>query len=141
MTCRLLLVAAIALLVAPASLAAQGRGGAVELGFDGGVEFSNVEDLEFEDDDGDPVSFEFGDRTNLGLPIQRFRVGYHASDYLSIEPSVGLDYLKIEDPTDDSDDDDVSRTNLDLALALLLHFRADPDNPVVYGLLRGSYDM
>ncbi|MFN2431487.1 MAG: outer membrane beta-barrel protein, partial [Gemmatimonadota bacterium] len=46
-----------------------------------------------------------------------------------------------EDPTDDSDDDDVSRTNLDLALALLLHFRADPDNPVVYGLLRGSYDM
>jgi opacity protein-like surface antigen len=132
----LLVVLASALV--PRSLHAQGRTGAVELGFDGGVEFSNVEDL---DVDGDEGSTEFGDRTRVGLPIQRFRVGYHASDVISVEPSIGLDYDKIEDPTDDSDEGDVSTTDLNLGLGVLIHFRRDPDNPVAYGLLRGSYNL
>jgi opacity protein-like surface antigen len=123
--------------LAPDTLPAQGRAGGVELGFDGGVEFRNNEDLEVEDED--PV--EFGDETRVGLPIQRFRVGYHASDVISIEPSIGLDYLKVEDPTDDADDDDVSATDLDFGLAILIHFRADPDNPVAYALLRPAYHM
>jgi hypothetical protein len=133
------LLACFALLLAfaPRSLAAQGRAGGVELGFDGGVEFRNNEDLEVEDEEPQ----EFGDETHVGIPIQRFRVGYHASDLISIEPSIGLDYLKVEDPTDDSDDDDLSATTLDFALALLIHFRADPDNPVAYGIIRPAYHL
>jgi opacity protein-like surface antigen len=130
---------ALALLAAPRWLTAQGRGGAVELGFDGGVEFSNVEDLDVDGDGGEGV--EFGDEIRVGVPIQRFRVGYHASDKISLEPSIGLDYLKVEDPTDDSDDADLSVTNLSLGMAILIHFLADPDNPVAYGLLRGTYNV
>ena len=133
LTCFALALAALA----PDPLPAQGRAGGVELGFDGGVEFRNNEDLEVEDED--PV--EFGDETRVGLPIQRFRVGYHASDLISIEPSIGLDYLKAEDPTDDSDDEDLSATTLDFALAVLIHFRADPDNPVAYGIIRPAYHL
>jgi hypothetical protein len=117
-------------------LQAQGRSGSVELGFDAGVEFSNVEDL---DVDGGEV--EFGDRTRVGIPIQRFRVGYHASDLISVEPSIGLNYDKVEDPRNDSDEGDVSRTDLQLGLAALIHFRRDPDNPVAYGVLRGTYNL
>ena len=130
---------ALALLVAPGSLAAQGRSGAVELGFDGGVEFSNVEDLDVDGDGGERV--EFGDEIRVGVPIQRFRVGYHASDKISLEPSISLDYLKVEDPTDDGGDADLSVTNLSLGMAILIHFLADPDNPVAYGLLRGTYNV
>ena len=140
MSRTLFLLVILALLALPLRAAAQGRAGSVELGFDGGFEFSNVEDLEL-DDDGDEIDVEFGDRFDIGVPIQRFRVGYHASDLISIEPSIGLDYFKIEDPTDDGDDADVSQTNLNLALALLVHFRGDPDIPVAYGLLRGTYNL
>ncbi|MBA2564425.1 MAG: porin family protein [Gemmatimonadetes bacterium] len=134
----MLTMLALAFLASPSALTAQGRAGGVELGFDGGVEFSNVEDLD--QDAGDPgTSIEFGDRTSIGIPIQRFRVGYHASEVISIEPSIGLDYEKIEDPTDGSDDADLSATNLDLGLGILIHLRRDPDNPVAYGLLRASY--
>ncbi len=130
---------ALVALHASSELRAQGRAGGVELGFDGGVEFSNVENLDRPEDEGGDV--EFGDRTRIGLPIQRFRVGYHASDVVSIEPSIGLDYLKVEDPTDDSDDADLSRTDLTLGLGVLIHFRRDPDNPVAYGILRGTYNL
>ena len=58
LTCFALVLAALA----PDPLPAQGRAGGVELGFDGGVEFRNNEDLEVEDED--PV--EFGDETRVG---------------------------------------------------------------------------
>lgn len=132
--CRIL---AVAVLAAPVPLAAQGRPGGVELGFDGGFEFSNVEDLVLDD----ATRIESGDQFRIGIPIQRFRVGYHASDLISIEPSIGLDYLKIEDPQDDSDAADLSRTDLQLGLGILIHFRRDPDNPVAYGIARGSYNL
>lgn len=134
----LFLMLALAALAVPGELTAQGRAGAVELGFDAGVEFSNVEDLDI---DGDGTAEEFGDELNLGIPIQRFRVGYHASNKISVEPSIGLDYLKIEDPTDDSDDADLSRTEVQIGLAVLIHFLSDPDNPVAYGILRGTYNL
>jgi opacity protein-like surface antigen len=133
----LALVAA-ALTALPRALAAQGRPGSVELGFDAGFEFSNVENLDVGGDNGE---IEFGDEFHVGIPIQRFRVGYHASDNISLEPSVGLDYDKVEDPTDGSDQNDVSVTNLTFGMALLIHFRADPDNPVVYGIARGTYNL
>ena len=127
----------LAALAGPRVLDAQGRAGGVELGFDAGLEFSNVEDLELDGEDG----VEFGDQVNVGIPIQRFRVGYHASDHVSVEPSIGLDFTKIEDPTDDEDEDDRSVTTLDLGLAVLIHFLADPDNPVAYGIARGTYHL
>lgn len=132
-------IVTLALLVAPRAVSAQGRAGGVELGFDAGFEFSNVEDLDVDTTGG--AAIEFGDEIRIGIPIQRFRVGYHASDNISLEPSIGLDYLKVEDPTDDSDDADLSQTLLNLGMAILMHFRADPDNPVAYGLLRGTYNL
>jgi opacity protein-like surface antigen len=138
MSRRLLLAGIVlALVVAPRSITAQGRAGGVELGFDAGVEFSNVEDIDI--DDGPAI--ESGDELRFGVPIQRFRVGYHASDLISIEPSVGLDYFRVEDPTDDTDDADASATDLEIGLALLIHFRSDPDNPVAYAIARGTYNM
>jgi opacity protein-like surface antigen len=133
----LLTMVAVALLLAPRTTFAQGRAGGVELGFDAGFEFSNVEDIDVEEG----VELESGDAFNIGIPIQRFRVGYHASDMVSIEPSIGLDYSKVEDPQDDSDERDLSSTELAFGLGILIHLRADPDNPVAYALARGSYNL
>lgn len=137
---RRILWTAIALAVPtlPRELPAQGRPGAVELGFDAQFEFSNPEDLDV--GDGQP-DIEFGDRVNLGIPLQRFRVGYHASDKISLEPSIGLDYDKVEDPDDDSDAGDRSVTEVQLGMAVLIHFLADPDSPVAYAIGRGTYNL
>jgi opacity protein-like surface antigen len=133
----LLTMVAVALLLAPRTSFAQGRAGGVELGFDAGFEFSNVEDI----DVGDGPEQESGDAVNIGIPIQRFRVGYHASELISIEPSIGLDYSKVEDPRDDTDERDLSSTELVFGLGILIHLRADPDNPVAYALARGTYNL
>lgn len=132
----LLLLSAVAL--APRALHAQGRAGSVELGIDGGAEFSNVNELDREEGQDD---VEFGDRTRFSLPLARFRVGYHVSDHVAIEPSVRVDYDKIEDPRDDSDEADITQKDFLVALSTLFHFNGDPYKTVPYGIIRGSFNV
>jgi hypothetical protein len=136
LTSLALLLSAVAL--APRTLHAQGRTGTVELGIDGGFEFSNVNELDREEGQDD---VEFGDRTRVSLPLARFRVGYHVSDRIAIEPSVRVDYDKVEDPRDDHDEGDITQKEFFLALSTLIHFGTSPYKTVPYGIIRGSFNV
>jgi hypothetical protein len=129
---------ALALAAAPRVLHAQGRTGTVELGIDGGFEFSNVNELDREEGQDD---VEFGDRTRVSLPLARFRVGYHVSDRIAIEPAVRVDYDKIEDPRDGHDEGDITQKEFGLAVSTLIHFGTDPYKTVPYGIVRGSFNV
>lgn len=51
--------------------------------------------------------------TTLGIPVQQFRVGFHTSPTLSVEPTLAINYINIEGFGDVS--------TLSLGLGLLFH--------------------
>jgi hypothetical protein len=54
---------------------------------------------------------------------------------------VRVDYDKIEDPRDDSDEADIKQQEVFVALSALYHFIPDPYKTVPYVLIRGSYNV
>jgi hypothetical protein len=82
------------------------RAPSVELGIDAGVAYDTDRKV-----------------TVVGLPAQRFRVGFFANPHLSIEPIVSLNY---------AGDGDDSFTQFTGDLGVLAHFTADPEAPQAY---------
>lgn len=87
-------------LLATAAPAARAQGRPIELGIDGALIF--VLD--------DPTV------VTLGVPIQQFRIGFHTTPTMSIEPMGSLNYLHV---------DDFDVTQLTLGVGVLFHRTAD----------------
>jgi hypothetical protein len=108
-----LLALALALLIPPDALAAQGQ---VEVGFDGGVAI-----------DGDGTDAEV---LTVAFPLQSMRMGLHLGRRFSFEISAGFSRLDI------LDDDQNALTSFDLATYGLYHF-GDDIGDVRFHLLGG----
>lgn len=86
-------------LFAGSQVAAQSR--PVELGLDAGFS-TQLKDPKY---------------STIGIPLQRLRIGFFASDQVEVEPAVALNWLK---PSDDD-----ALTTLNGSLGVLVHFNAD----------------
>lgn len=95
-----------AALLAPTLITAQTR--PVELGFDGGLN----------------VSFNGSTTTSFSVPFQSVRVGFFVADAVSVEPTVSLNYLKIEGLD--------AIATIGFSFAALYHFTPDRSKPQPY---------
>ena len=76
------------------------------------------------------VTSDGGDFTTIAVPLGRVRAGFYLSDLVSLEPSLGFNWV---------DTDVGSATSLTLGAGLLYHFKADP--AVVRPFIEGNVQM
>lgn len=68
---------------------------------------------------------------SIGLPAQRFRVGFFASERVSIEPSLGIDFVNVSD---------VTLTTISFHTGFLYHFSSQRNKPRGYFQIGGGLD-
>ena len=101
----------IILLALPTTLVAQSVQRPIELGIDAALVRESTDNLT---------------GTSFQLPISRFRVGFHLSDAISVEPSISFIYGRstFENPVT-GEENTSSGTGYELDLGMLYHFRTD----------------
>lgn len=103
------LALAVGLAVSTTAHAQAGRSRPIEFGIDAALSYQDLDNASL---------------TSFAVPVPRIRVGFFASDAISIEPFFSLQYNRTE-VDDDLADVSFSLTQYDLGVGVLFHFASD----------------